>query len=61
MRVTVTPNKELAAEIRAALKENDGYCPCSLIHDEAHKCMCQEFLAQPPGSCHCGLYIKTEM
>ena len=26
MRVTVTPNKELAAEIRAALKENDGYC-----------------------------------
>lgn len=60
MRVKVSDNKELVDEIRAKLKENNDYCPCSLIKSEDTKCMCKEFREQDIGECHCGLYIKTE-
>lgn len=60
MRVKVNDNKELVNEIRKKLKENNGYCPCSLIKSEDTKCMCKEFREQDIGECHCGLYIKTE-
>ena len=58
MRVKVSDNKELVDEIRTKLKENNGYCPCSLIKSEDTKCMCKEFREQDIGECHCGLYIK---
>ena len=60
MKVKVSDNKELVKEIRTKLKENDGYCPCSLIKSEDTKCMCKEFREQNVGGCHCGLFIKTE-
>ena len=60
MKVKVSDNKELVKEIRTKLKENDGYCPCSLIKSEDTKCMCKEFREQNVGECHCGLFIKTE-
>jgi ferredoxin-thioredoxin reductase catalytic subunit len=58
LRVKVSDNKELVDEIRTKLKENNGYCPCSLIKSEDTKCMCKEFREQDIGECHCGLYIK---
>jgi ferredoxin-thioredoxin reductase catalytic subunit len=58
LRVKVSDNKELVNEIRTKLKENNGYCPCSLIKSEDTKCMCKEFREQDIGECHCGLYIK---
>ena len=58
MKVKVSDNKELVDEIRTKLKENGGYCPCSLIKSEDTKCMCKEFREQDIGECHCGLYIK---
>ena len=61
MKVKVSDNKELVDEIRAKLKENNDYCPCSLIKSEDTKCMCKEFREQELGECHCGLYIKTEL
>ena len=39
MRITVTPDKEYAAEIKRKLKDNGGYCPCSLVKNEDTKCM----------------------
>lgn len=60
MKVRVSDNKELVAEIRQKLKENDGYCPCKIIKTEETKCMCREFQEQDLGECHCGLYVKTE-
>lgn len=37
------------------------YCPCSLIKDEDHKCMCKEFRQSLElGPCHCGLYVRVE-
>jgi ferredoxin-thioredoxin reductase catalytic subunit len=58
MKVKINDNKELVNEIRTKLKENNDYCPCSLIKSEDTKCMCKEFREQDIGECHCGLYIK---
>lgn len=61
MIVKQNPDKAHAQEIRRKLKENDGYCPCSLIKNEDTKCMCKEFREliekRESGTCHCGLYI----
>lgn len=58
MRIELNPDAEVVKEIRAALKENEGYCPCRIIKSSATKCMCREFKEQEEGPCHCGLYIK---
>lgn len=61
MTIKTNPNREIVDSVRATLKENGGYCPCSLVKDEDHKCMCKDFIEQGLGPCHCGLYIKVEM
>lgn len=33
---------------------------CSLEKNEDTKCMCKEFREMASGTCHCGLYTKTE-
>lgn len=61
MQIKINTDKELVADIRAKLKDNDGYCPCRLKKTEDTKCICKEFLEQDfEGPCHCGLYIKVE-
>lgn len=60
MKIKVNSDKELVDIIRQKLKENDGYCPCRLHKTEETKCICKEFLEQPEGECHCGLYIKVK-
>ena len=32
MKIVINNDKELVAEVRAALRANDGYCPCKLFH-----------------------------
>lgn len=49
----------VVSKVKAALKENDGYCPCSLVKNEDTKCMCKQFREQKTGTCHCGLFIKN--
>ncbi len=61
MTIKTNPNREIVDSVRAALKENGGYCPCSLVKDEDHKCMCKDFIEQGLGPCHCGLYVKVEV
>ena len=56
--IKLNDNKELVKEIKQKLKENNGYCPCSLIKTDDTKCMCKEFREQNTGECHCGLYVK---
>ena len=60
--MTIIQNQDLAyaKEIRKKLKENDGYCPCSIIKNEDTKCMCKELREMDEGMCHCGLFIKTK-
>lgn len=60
MKICVSEDEEHVAKIRAALKENGGYCPCRFIKAPETKCPCQEFRAQTnSGMCHCGLYYKA--
>lgn len=60
MKVKVVDDKARVEEIRKALEDNDGYCPCRLVKNIDTKCMCREFREQMAagqlGECHCGLY-----
>lgn len=58
--IKLNENKELVEMIQKQLKENSGYCPCSLFQNEDTKCMCKEFREQTEGECHCGLYVKIK-
>lgn len=58
-------NAEFVAEMREALKRNNGYCPCSTLPTEDTKCICKDFrdkLEDPDfdGWCNCGLYRKVK-
>ena len=60
MRIVTNPDTEYVAEMRKKLKENAGYCPCSILKNADTKCMCKEFREMDEGMCHCGLYIKVQ-
>lgn len=59
-QIKLNPDTKKVKEVRKALKENDGYCPCKIFKTPDTKCMCKEFRDQESGQCHCGLYIKIE-
>ena len=60
MKVKVVDDKARVEEVKKALEDNDGYCPCRLVKNVDTKCMCREFREQMAagllGECHCGLY-----
>ena len=56
MKIQRLPNTE---DILAAVRANDGYCPCRPVHTPETKCMCKEFMEMTEGTCHCGLFHKT--
>lgn len=64
IKIITNPDKGFVKEFREKLKENDGFCPCSLIKNDDTKCMCKEFREQiangVAGECHCGLHIAIE-
>lgn len=62
MQFVVTPDKEHAEKIRAAIKKNGGYCPCRIEKTQDTKCICKDFLENTKAGnfCHCGLYKKVE-
>lgn len=60
MKIRINPNPEVVAAVRAAIAANDGYCPCAVVKTPDTKCMCRDFLEQPEGPCHCGLYEKVD-
>ena len=61
MRITVTPDKEYAAEIKRKLKDNGGYCPCSLVKNEDARVLGKAFRDIDKGFCPCGLFLKTKI
>lgn len=55
------PVKETREELDAAIKNNEGYCPCLSEKNEDTKCMCKKFREQDTnGFCHCGRFIKLK-
>lgn len=64
IKVVTNQDKDFVKEFREKLKENDGFCPCSLVKNEDTKCMCKSFREQIAngviGECCCGLYSVVE-
>lgn len=66
MRVIKNPewSEDQVKEFEQKLKNNDGYCPCSIFKTKDNKCMCKQFRdqvkAKQPGSCHCGLHVLVD-
>lgn len=53
------PDFVFRKNIEEQIKNNDGYCITSMIHDESKKCMCEEFKNQKfTGWCKCKQYYK---
>lgn len=60
-KIIKNPNKEYFVEISQKVKDNDNYCPCSLLKNEDTKCICKEFREQKEeGFCHCKRYKKVK-
>lgn len=61
MKIRQYADEELAVEIRAAIANCNGHCPCVLeqFRNADTKCMCKDFRDAPADTiCNCGLYIK---
>ena len=43
MKININPDKKFVNDMRKALKDTKGFCPCSLEKNEDTKCMCKEF------------------
>ena len=53
------PDFVFRKSIEEQIKQNDGYCITSMIHDDSKKCMCEEFKNQKrTGWCKCKQYYK---
>lgn len=61
MKIKINPDKNKADDIKKKIKDNGGYCPCSLKKTEETRCMCKNFRDRIEkceyGECNCGLYI----
>lgn len=60
MKVSLNKDRILVKKIRQKLKDNSGYCPCSIVKTNDTKCPCKEFRESKIGLCHCGLFVKTD-
>ena len=60
MKAVFTNDVELKERVLNELKQNNGYCPCQIVHDSSTKCICDDFKqnVEIGESCICGLYIK---
>lgn len=59
-RIIYNKDQEFVAEMKQALKNNNGFCPCKLDRNKDTKCICKEFKEQDEGFCSCGLYQKIK-
>lgn len=57
MTLKLNPNKEKVKELKELIKNNDGYCPCSLFHTRDYFCPCRDLREE--NLCECGLYLTN--
>lgn len=59
LKIVTNPEADVKA-LYAAIRQNDGYCPCAIEKSDDTECMCKEFREKnTPGECHCGLFLKV--
>ena len=62
LKIIKNLNEEVYVKVAKNVKDNNGFCPCSIIQDQDTKCMCKEFREKTNiGLCHCELYEKVEL
>lgn len=65
VRVGIYKNKDevFYEKISNAVRKNDNYCPCVLGSrgKDEYRCMCEQFLKQEDGMCHCKRYEKKKV
>lgn len=50
-----------SAELLRRVRQNDGYCLCTIERTRDARCPCKDFRASAvPGPCHCGVWEKVE-
>ena len=57
MKININPDKEFVNDMRKALKDNNGFCPCAIEKNEDTKCMCKEFREMASGTCILSLVL----
>lgn len=62
MKAELNKDTNLVREIKQALIENNGFCPCEIEKTLDTKCMCKDFRENVAVGeyCHCGLYKKIK-
>ena len=52
--------EKVVSDADQLIEENGGYCLCTIIRDEDHKCPCKDFreTVKPGEICGCGIYRK---
>jgi hypothetical protein len=58
MRIKLNTDSKKVEEIRKAVEENKGYCPCKIERVINNYCPCRDFRYKL--ECCCDLYIKVE-
>jgi hypothetical protein len=59
-RILMNPDVEERDKMRAAIRENMGYCTCKTEKTPANRCLCEDFLNKSrEGWCECKLYKKV--
>ena len=43
MKIITNPDTKFVKEMWAAIRENNGYCPCRIEKTPDTKCMCKDF------------------
>ena len=63
MKMKISEDEKTVQAVRDGLKQTGGYCPCRIEKTPDTKCPCKEFRTETKvgETCHCGLYVKTEM
>ncbi len=55
--IKLNPDRNHVLEVRKAIEANNGYCCCSIIRDNDHKCPCKAF--RENNECECELYVEV--
>ena len=43
MKIKLNSDEEIVKLVKKGLKDNDGFCPCKVLHLPENKCICEEF------------------
>lgn len=58
-KMIINPDQEYVAQMREAIKKNNGFCPCIVSKTKDSICPCKDFRENK--ICHCELYVEKPL